>query len=86
MVDAVDLRFAEDLVQFVVELARRIQVSSERLLDDHPAPAGAVLFIGEPDPAHLLDDLSHLRGLGGEVVEAIPGSAPLDVKSIEPLA
>ena len=38
VIDAEDLVFVEDPVHFVVQLARRVQIVAERLLDDARAP------------------------------------------------
>ena len=86
MVDAVDLRLAEDLVQLVIEPASGFQVAPEGLLDHDAAPARAVKLVIESDPAHLADDLGYLGRLRGQVVEPVSGSAALRVEGIEPLA
>src|SRR5439155_20358228 len=39
VVDAVDLLLPEDLGHLAVELDRGLEVTPERLLDDHPSPA-----------------------------------------------
>ena len=53
VVDAVDLRLAEDLADLAVEPLRRVQVVPERLLDDDPPPAAVVVLVVEPDPPEL---------------------------------
>ena len=53
VVDAVDLRLVEDADQGVVEVARRVEVVAERLLDDDPRPALAVALLVEPDLAQV---------------------------------
>ena len=80
VVDAVDLRLAEDLADLAVEPLRRVEVVPERLLDDDPAPAAVVLLVVEPDPAELGDDLGELRRLGGEVEQAVAARAVLLVE------
>jgi hypothetical protein len=42
VVDAVDLRFVEDAHQGVVQVPRRIEIVTERLLDDDARPALAL--------------------------------------------
>ena len=71
VVDAVDLRLAEDLADLAVQADRRVEVVAERLLDDDPAPAALVALVVEPHPAQLGDDLGERRRLGREVVEAV---------------
>ena len=77
VVDAVDLRLAEDLADLAVELLRRVEVVAERLLDDDPPPAAVVALVVEPDAPELADDLGELRRLGGEVEEAVAAGALL---------
>ena len=68
VIDAVDLLFAEDGVDDLVELAGRREIGAERLFDDHAALAA--VFIGQAGAAQLLDGGAvELRG-GGEVVDA----------------
>ena len=77
VVDAVDLRLAEDLADLAVEPLRRVEVVAERLLDDDPPPAAVVALVVEPDPAELGDDLGELRRLGREVEEPVAAGAAL---------
>ena len=42
VVDAKDLLFVEDFMQHLVELARRIEIGPERLLDEDARPRGEV--------------------------------------------
>ena len=53
VVDAVDLRLAEDLADLAVQPLGRLEVVAERLLDDDPPPAAVVVLVVEPDPAEL---------------------------------
>ena len=85
MVDAVDLRLAEDLADLAVELLCRSEVVSERLLDDDPPPAAVVQFVVEADAPELGDDLRELRRLGREVEQAVAACAALLVKRVEML-
>ena len=71
VVDAVDLRLAEDLADLAVEPDRRLEVAAERLLDDDPPPAAGVVLVVEADAAELLDDLREGRLLGREVEEHV---------------
>ncbi len=84
MVDAVDLRLAEDLADLAVELLGRLEVVAERLLDDHPTPAAVVALVVQPDPPELADELGELRGLRREVVEPIAPRALGVVELVEP--
>ena len=43
VVDAIELVFVEDTEQVMIELARRREISAERLLDDDPTPRTAFL-------------------------------------------
>ena len=52
MVDAIDLVFRKDRQQLCIERARRIEIGSERLFDDEPAPG--VLLAGQARLAELL--------------------------------
>ena len=76
VVDAVDLRLAEDLADLAVQPDRRLEVVAERLLDDDPPPAAVVVLVVEPDPPELGDDLGERRRLGREVEEAVAAACP----------
>ncbi len=84
VVDAIDLRLAEDLADLAVEPLRGVQVVPERLLDDDPPPAAVVMLVVEPDPPELGDELGELRGLGGEVVEVVAARPVFLVDLVEP--
>ena len=83
VVDAVDLRLAEDLADLAVEPLRRLEVVAERLLDDDPPPAAVVVLVVEPDPPELGDDLGELRRLGGEVEQPVAARPVLGVVLVE---
>ena len=85
VVDAVDLRLAEDLADLAVQPLRRLEVVTERLLDDDPPPAAIVAFVVEADPPELADDLGELGGLGREVVEPVAAGALGLIEVVEPL-
>ena len=85
VVDAVDLRLAEDLADLAVEPLGRLEVVAERLLDDDPPPAAVVLLVVEPAPPELADDLGELRRLGREVEEVVAARPVLEVDLVEPL-
>ena len=51
VVDAIDLRLAEDLADLAVEALGRLEVVAERLLDDDPPPAAVVALVIEARPA-----------------------------------
>jgi hypothetical protein len=78
MIDAIDLAFGEDLADFLVEGAGRIDVVTEGLFDDDAAPVAA-RFVGEAGGAELLHDGSDERRRGGEVIEVIAVGAVLPV-------
>ncbi len=82
VVDAVDLRLAEDLADLAVEPLRRLEVVPERLLDDDPPPAAVVVLVVQPDPPELRDDLGELRRLRGEVEQPVPARAVLLVERV----
>src|SRR6185503_3049784 len=71
VVDAVDLRLAEDPEDLAVEPLRRLEVAPERLLDDDPAPAPVVLLVVETAPSDLRDDLRERRWLRGQVEDEV---------------
>ena len=75
VVDAIDLRLAEDLADLAVEPLRGLEVVAERLLDDDPPPAAVMALVVEPDAAELADDLGELGRLGGEVEEPVAAGA-----------
>ena len=84
VVDAIDLRLAEDLADLAVEPLGRVEVVAERLLDDDPPPAAVVVLVVEPDPAELGDDLGELRRLRGEVEQPVAAGPALLVELVEP--
>jgi hypothetical protein len=86
VVDAIDLRLAEDLADLAVEPLGGVQVVTERLLDDDPPPAALVMLVVEPDAPELGDDRGELRGLGGEVEEVVAAGPVLLVEIVERLA
>src|SRR5207237_2576650 len=66
MVDAEDLPLTEDESQRLVELPRRFEVTTERLLDHEPHPAPgrtATRYSRLADPAHNIDVGRWRRGL-----------------------
>ncbi len=83
MVDAVDLRLAEDLADLAVELLRGIAVVAERLLDDDAPPARVVPLVVQPHAPELRHDLGELRWLRGEVEEPIAARAPVLVDRVQ---
>ena len=85
VVDAIDLRLAEDLANLAVEPLGRVQVVPERLLDDDPSPAALVMLVVEPDAPELANDRGELRRLGGEVEEMVAAGPVLFVEVVEAL-
>src|SRR5262249_11030455 len=74
MVDAISLRFFEDLGNGMIQCDGRSQVVSERLFDDHTLP-GVVVFGYDIGGAELLyDDRKKLR-TDGKIEKAIPFGA-----------
>ena len=61
-----------------VQLAGRLEIVTERLLDDQSDPA-----FGRAALADLLDELRHRIRRDGEVVDAIPARAELLVEVVE---
>ena len=83
MVDAIDLRLAEDLAHLVIEEARRLEVSPEGLLDDEAPPAPTAHLVIQPDATHLAHDFGDLRRLSGQIEEPVAGGPALRVELIE---
>ena len=83
VVDAIDLRLAEDLADLAVQALGRVEVVPERLLDDDPAPAAVVPLVIEPDPAQLGDDVGELRRLRREVEDPVAARPVLLVDRVE---
>ena len=83
VVDAIDLRLAEDLADLAVEPLGRIEVVPERLLDDDPPPAAVVVLVIEPDPAELGHDVGELRRLRREVEQPVAAGPALLVDLVE---
>ena len=71
VIDAVDLRLAEDLADFAVQALGRLEVVSERLLDDDPPPATVVVLVIESHATKLGDEVGELRRLRGQVEEPV---------------
>src|SRR6185369_8198191 len=58
MIDAVDLPFVQHLVDALIELARGLQVGTERLFDDHTRALLTVAFLGsQAGSSNALDQL-----------------------------
>ena len=55
VIDAIDLLFRQNLLQFLVELLRRFQVVAERLFDDHPRPVAVFFFRQFASAEHFCD-------------------------------
>ena len=70
VVDAVNLIFRQDLSNIAVELARRIQIPSERLFDDDPPPV-SVGLLRQVGCAQLLDDFPKQARRRSQVIEVI---------------
>ena len=74
VIDAVDLALLEHPAQLGIELARRVQIASEGLLDDHPAPPRR-LALDEPRLPQSPHDLAEELRRSGEVEEDIAHGA-----------
>jgi hypothetical protein len=70
MVDAVDLIFVEDLLEFFVELTRGLQIVSERLFDDDPGPVAALL-LGQSGLTQLFHNDREKSWRDGEVEKLV---------------
>ena len=79
MIDAVDLVLLENREQFAIERARRSEIGTKRLLDDH-APPGAVLFPSQTGFAQVASDRRKARRRGRQIEQTIApsGARPLD--------
>src|SRR3984885_3287560 len=84
VVDAKDRIFRKDAVDHFVEIAGTVQVVTERLLDDNPAPA-VVLSSGQPGLVQLLADRRETLGRNGEVERVIAADAPVGVELVQDL-
>ena len=86
VVDAEDLVFVEDLVDFVVEGAGGFEVVAEGLLDDGADPGFAAVGgclsvgLGHAVLAEVVDDVGEVLGRGGEVEEAVAAGVELLVE------
>src|SRR6202021_3809272 len=67
-----------------VEIAGTVQVVTERLLDDNPAPA-VVVSLGQPGLVQLLADRRETLGRNGEVERVIAADTPLGVELVQDL-
>ena len=98
VVDAEHRLGREDLGQDVVQLPGALQIMTERLLDDHPAPGAAarprrllpfgrrvVVRIGQPGPLELLHDDRERLGRDRQVERVVPARAPLGVQGADGL-
>ena len=70
MIDAIDLRFLENLADFAVQRLRRFEIAAEGLLDDDAAPV-AVLFAGQTLLAQLPDDFRNELRQRREVIKNV---------------
>ena len=84
MVDAVDLRLPEDPEHLAIQLARRVEVPAEGLLDDDPAPATVVLLVVQAAAPDLAHDRRERGGLRGQVEQQVVGRRLLGVHVFEP--
>ena len=74
VVDAVDVRFAEDLVQMAAQFPRAGQVVPERFLHHQPAPPAALAQARRAQPQGRLRVLA---GLCRKVKQRVPACVPL---------
>src|SRR5262249_2268577 len=84
VVDAIDLRLAEDLADLAIEPFRGVEIVPERLLDDHPAPAAVVLLLIEPHRPELRAGLRELRRLRREIEEPVATRPAFLVDLVQP--
>ena len=83
VVDAIDLRLAEDLADLAIQTLGRLEVVAERLLDDDPAPAAVVALVIEADAPKAGDQAGELRRLHGEIEEVVPAGPVRLVDGLE---
>ena len=84
VVDAEHRVGREDRLDDGVQLARRLQVAAERLLDDDAAPC-AFLLVGEARAAQLLGDQRERLRRDREVERVVAHRAPLGVEVVDGL-
>ena len=82
VVDAEDRILGKDAVDHFVEIARAVQVVTERLLDDNPAPA-VLLGFGQPGLVQLLADRRETLRRNGEVERVIAADTPFGVELVQ---
>jgi hypothetical protein len=82
VIDAVGVALRKCIADDAVQLARRGEISAERLLHDHAAPnrrraTCSIRF------SQVLEDGPKLVGRSGEVEEAVPSGAPLRIELLQ---
>ena len=82
VVDPIDLLFAGDFQQVVVERLRRREVGAERLLDHEPPPY-AVVFAQHPATTELPADRRECIGRSCEVVQAVAAGFPFRLQPVQ---
>src|SRR6185437_15969714 len=68
MIDPIDLRFIEDLVNLVVQMPRAVQIVAEGLLNNHAPPSAAVI---QMVLAKLENCFGVMTGLRGQIKENV---------------
>src|SRR6185503_20956405 len=82
VIDPVDLIFTKYLHQLLIELFRRIDVRTERLLDHDPAEM-PICFFSKTGRAQLFDDGRKVLGRSRQVKDAIPLGISLAVDFLD---
>src|SRR6516225_3636183 len=68
VIDTVDLALVEHRLDLFIQCAGGIEVTAERLFDNHAAPY-SILFAGEASRPELLDDFAEKRRRGRQIEE-----------------
>jgi hypothetical protein len=79
MIDAVNLMFLEEFLDFDVQRARRIVIAAKGLLDNHSPPL-AIFLTRQSGVAQLLDTGGEESGGRGEVVKIISARSMFPVR------
>ena len=71
MINAIDLVLGDAAQQLLVQRLCRLQIVTERLFYDYPAPVLASTFIHQSDCGKVFNDLSKKLGSSGQVEKVI---------------
>ena len=76
MIDAINLVFVQDLLDFLIELLRGLQIAPERLFDHDPSPL-LVIFANQTDRAQLFDYGRKIVGRRSKIEKIVAFGASL---------